>query len=475
MKLLQLLIRSLLAAWVFIYLAGSVQANVPIRISIKFILSPSGTRPATGNLNTDAEINGDVNAGNEILRNLIDELRIDLLELVDISGVSQYYTVDSNITNRDNLRTDAMNNPTLYGWRNDAINIYINGTSGGAISDFPPNNNIILANQTPASYPSVILHEIGHSLNLMHTHEGGGADGCVDTITDNANWTRDQIAQSNFGQIYANLTPAQQDQVDLVWTNVMSYHFADPQVRLSPCQMNRTSTQADSDRNRLLTKMPIYVDSGYTGGSESGRFTSPYKTLQGAVSAGGLSGKVLVLQWGDYTLSSVINDNVEMVTRFGASTVNTPVPALYTLPVDLENSKTPEVRAAIRSTQEEDNASRKVVRDEQEALKSATKAEDKATIRADAEKKKKQHSDNALIHLMEAEKFAKDQEKIAIHFELAQRYRDSNNCTEAIKYLRLVADATEQEHLKEAAELQIRLCLKELDQRPGNRSEGERR
>jgi hypothetical protein len=314
---------------------------------------------------------------------------------------------------------------------------------------------------------------MGHSLNLKHTHQFW-TDDCDDTIADDQNWTRDQIAQNNFGKVYANLTPAQQDQVDLVWTNVMSYHTTDPQVRLSPCQMKRASTQADSDRNWLLTTIPIYVDSGYTGIWESGRFTEPYKTLQGAVNAGALSGKVLVLQKGYYTLSTVINDNVEIVTRFGTSTVNAPGALLYTLPVDLENSKTPEVRAAIRAVQEEDNAARKVVKDGEEASKLATKAEDKSTIRADAEKKKRQHSNNALKHLMEAEKFAEDQEKIAIQFELAQRYRDSNNCAEAIKYFRLVADTTEQKHLQEAAVLQINLCQKKLDQQQGNRSEEEK-
>ena len=470
MKWSRLCIRSLVVAWISIFLAGAVVANVPVRISIKFILSASGTRPATGNLNTDAEINGEVNAGNTILGDLLDELRIDLLELVDISGVSQYYSAAADDTNRDNLRTDAMNNPTLYRWRNDAINIYINGVSGGAISAFPPNNNIILVNQTPASFPSTILHELGHSLNLLHTHQGGGGDGCADTIADSPSWTRDQIALNNFGQVYANLTSAQQDQVDLVWTNVMSYHFTDPQIRLSPCQMNRVTTQADSDRNWLLTRIPIYVDSGYTGGSESGRFTSPYKTLQGAVNAGGLSGKVLVLQEGYYTLSTVINDNVEMVTRFGTSTVNAPVPALYTLPVDLENSKSPEVRAAIRSVQGEDSAARGAVSDGEQASQLATKSEDKAAIRADAEKKRKQHSDNALKHLMEAEKSAENQERIAIRWELAQRYRDSNNCAEAMTYFRWVADTTEQEHLRKAALLQINLCQKKLDRQQENRS-----
>jgi len=159
MKLQQIYARAVLLAIVLILTAGAAHAYVPVRISIKFILDANGNRPATGNLNTDAEINAEFDAGIDILRNVLSEFRIYRTELVDLTGISQYYSVTANSTNRDNLRTDAINNPATYLWRNNAINVYINGGTGSAISKFPPDNDIILMNQWCGNTPSCILHE----------------------------------------------------------------------------------------------------------------------------------------------------------------------------------------------------------------------------------------------------------------------------------------------------------------------------
>ena len=41
--------------------------EVPIRVNVNFILNASDNRPATGDLNTDAEVNAQVQRANEIL------------------------------------------------------------------------------------------------------------------------------------------------------------------------------------------------------------------------------------------------------------------------------------------------------------------------------------------------------------------------------------------------------------------------
>jgi len=210
-----------------IFVAQTAFAYVPIRISIKFIVDANGGRPTTGNLNTDEEINTEVDEANRILAENFSEFRIELLELYDLSGVSQYYSTDAtanDCANVGNLRSDARSNPSTYGWRNDAINIYINGGTSSACSRFPSENDIILMNQWCGNTPTCILHELGHSLNLMHTHETccTNQDECADTISDNSGWSKDQIAQNNFGCTYANCNASQQAQVDLVFNNVMS-------------------------------------------------------------------------------------------------------------------------------------------------------------------------------------------------------------------------------------------------------------
>jgi hypothetical protein len=136
--------------FVLLFIAQSAFAYVPVRISIKFIVDANGNRPTAGHLNTDAEINTEFNEGNRILAINFSEFRLELIEFYDLTGVSQYYTANAttnNCVNVGNLRSDATSNPSTYGWRNDAINIYINGGTSSACSNFPPNNDIILMNQ----------------------------------------------------------------------------------------------------------------------------------------------------------------------------------------------------------------------------------------------------------------------------------------------------------------------------------------
>lgn len=436
-------------------------AQVPLRISIKFILDASGNRPATGNLNTDAEINTEFTSAINILARAYTEFSVDRIEFVDLSGLSQWYSTSAaTTTGRDQLRTAAIAAPATYHWRTDAINIYINGGTSSAISDFPPNNNIILMNQWCGNTPSCILHEMGHSLNLMHTHEPccTNQDACADTITDNSGWTKDQLAQNNYGCLYASCTASQKNAVDLVYNNVMSYHTDEPQLRLSPCQMDRISSQAYGDRNWIASKIPVYVNK-YVAGT-SGTFASPYMTLQGALNAGGLDNRVLVLQQGTYTTSQeLINFNqLDIVTRSGPSSFSLPGVQKYILPVELENSKNPGVSNAIKSVQNEDRSARNVDKTAAIAEANAVKAEEKAAIRADANSRAKIHHDNAIKGLLGAEQFAENNEKLAIQLELAQRYRDAGDCDNAIRFFKKVAEATDQPGLKEEALSQIGRC-----------------
>ncbi|MBW8041488.1 MAG: hypothetical protein FVQ85_16025 [Planctomycetes bacterium] len=459
--------------------ALAATAYVPVRISIKFILSSGGNRPATGNLNTDAEINGEFDWGNTILASNMSEFRIEKIQFLDLAGVSQHYNKTASSANRDALRSDAMASPGTYLWRTDAINIYINGGTGSAIGKFPPDNDIILMNQNCSNTPSCIIHEIGHNLNLMHTHQGGGADGCSDTIEDNSSWTRNQIAQNAYGKNYADCTAGEKDNVDLVFNNIMSYHTSEPQLRISTCQLGRVSTQGDSDRAWLLTRDPVYVRS--PGGLfQFGTYIFPYTTIQAAV-ASGLSNEVLVLQGGSYTEpTSVMDGSSYVVTRSSSSYVGNGC-LLYTLPTDLENSQTPEVSIAIKAVQVEDNAAREVMREaiaavetvvieEDDANKAAPEPEqdDTSPILANAEAARKVYEDNAISHLLDAEAFATGEERVAILLELAQRYKHSGDCTEAIGYFILVADNTTQPFLREKALFEANHCQEMLEKSWGS-------
>ena len=470
MKHVPVFLTYLLILLVTILLCSEADAGVPVRISIKFILDGNGNLPEGGNLNTDEEVIADYTAATDILNSQYSEFTIDVIEFVDLPGVSEWFYIPAISTDpnnkgyfRDALRAAAIADKARFLWRENAVNVYINGGTSSAISDFPPNNNIIFMNQGCANTPSCILHEMGHTLSLAHTHETTTADGdyCDDTIADNKDWTKNQVAQNNFGCLFADCTPVQQEAVALTYNNVMSYHVDEPQTRFSPCQMNRISSQCYYEQDRLLSKQPAYINpvSIYPA-YQDGSYFFPYLNLQYALDFGIPLNKVVVLQQGTHSMRETFVDPLEMITRFGPSTVVRQGAQTYMLPVNFGNSKHPKVRAAAKRVQDEDTAQRKIARNADEAEKKVSKREEKAAIRADAKARRKPHQDNAQKGLLDAEQYAEGDEKLAIQMELAQRYRDSGDCKRAVEYFTRVADTTDQPGLKQAALLQVSMCGK---------------
>ncbi|MBC8414189.1 hypothetical protein H8E50_11055 [bacterium] len=458
-----LVINVVLAAMLLISSIPDVYAEVPIRLSIKFILDANGNRPGTGNLNTDAELDEQLEVARQVYGNMLSEFRHDVIEVVDVAGISQYYNTALTTENMDDLEADAEASPALYEWRNDAINIYINGNNGSGIGSFPPDNEIIMIGQNCRD--EVVIHEVGHNLNLIHTHETFGTDNdlCADTIPDNSGWTRDQLANNNFGDVYANLTTAQKNKVDDVWSNVMSYHPS-PRNRLTACQMNRESTQAYSDRSWLLSKQPVYVKQGFGGFLKFGSPDFPYSAIDVPLNQSSIDGKVIVLMGGNYpTAISSINKNVELVTRFSSSTVEKQDSMLYELPVELDKSEKREVREAVKAAKKADKAARKAVKDAEKAAKKAEKAEDREALKKEGQLKKNVHIQSVIMNLITASQYAEGKEKMALLLEIAQRYRHSGDCENAIPYYQAVADNTVQEHLKIKAENLIVKCQKSLN------------
>jgi hypothetical protein len=433
------------------------EVSVPVRLNIRFIVDANGNRPAAGRLNTDAEIIAEFDAGNDILTGLLSEFQLQRFALSNLTGVSQWYNTECTSANYDALRAAAIAAPATYGWRSDAINIYINAGASSARSGFPPDNEMIFMNQGCTNTPSCMLHEIGHSMNLYHTHSSN--EECADTISDNSAWTRDQLSQNNFGDIYANLTAAQQAQVDMVWNNVMSYHVSMPQDLLSPCQMDRESTQGYADKGWLLAKTPIYVDYSNNTAPYNGSFINPYKNFQDALTAGGLAGKVIVVeQSSSYTMTQpVLSDAVGIMTRSGTSVIQGA--QWYTLPA-VEDSQTAAVRAAARDVQAEDTAGRGAMKAAENAAVGAATQQERDAILATGRENRERHRNNALGHLMRAEKYASGDEKLAVQFELAERYEHAGNCNRAIRYYQLVAEATDQENLTLVAQYRADNCGK---------------
>jgi len=391
--------------------AISAQGVEPrVRLSFKFILNASGNRPGTGNINTDAEIEEQLARGNQIFANLISEFRYVDTEILEVSGQSAYYSNGATDTERDQIRNAAIANPGTFFWRNNAINIYITGSSDSAISKFPPNNDIIILCQ--GVFDTTLAHEVGHSLNLSHTHSG--SETCSDTLPDNEDWTRDGIAQNAYGLNYNQLNAAQKQLVDNTWNNLMSYHDPDNRSFLTLCQMDRESAQGYTDRSWLLSKTPVYVDNG-AGGTMTGSWTQPFQSVQGAINANALNNRVLVLKTGTHAdPSSTIITDTDIVTRRGTSVCREVEPA-YRLPYDVESSTNAAVRAAVIRAQQLDR-------------------------QGDAT--------GVVAALSEAAQAATGRERDALNLEIAQRLRAMKRFTEADQFFTKVSIESDQPALR---------------------------
>jgi len=466
-------VRSLFAIAVLSMVTMAAHAYVPTRISVKFILDADGNRPASGSLNTDAEIIAEIDWASEILSGIVSELRVSDVLFVDLPGVSEYYNVDATGANRDALRADALADKATYLWDDNAVNVYINGFwAGSAISKFPPTNDIILMNQNCGNTPSCVLHELGHSLNLAHTHETAwtNGDACADTITDNSGWTRDQISQANFSKNYADLSAAQKDQVDLVWNNVMSYHTNEPQLRLSPCQMDRISDQADNDKSWLLSKVPFYVDAARANFLvKLGTWDLPFATVQEAFNAVNFSSSdVLVIEKGTHNLVTPVaasDAGVNLVPRSGTSTIKPPGRKLINNPPDLAASSSREIREAVQFVSDEDASGRKVMSNATHDMAGAKTQQERVSIEESAVAQQRRHNQNALSRLIDAERSAAmGMEQTIIQLEIAQRYRDAGDCTSAIEFFGLVEKGApaDEENLKARVRWEIEQCQKRI-------------
>jgi len=390
--------------------------ELPVRVSVNFILNSSGNRPATGSINTDAEVNAQVERANEILKENSTEYKFHLLGINEVSGQSAYYGLDSTSANRDAIRSAAQANPSTWHWRTDAINMYINGGTGSAISDFPPDNNIVLFNQN--IWDMTMMHEVGHSVYLYHTHQGP-SDYCADTLPDNEYWNRDEIASNSYGVVYAGCTPAQQALVDNTWENLMSYHDGDNRHIITPQQGDRVSDLTYDDL-WMLTDTPVYIKSAEWPTGANGSWDNPYATIQAAINAGQDNNRTLVLMSSGLHLSpySVLTNNTKLITRRGTSIIEE-MPPPYELRHDLENSTNNAVAQAVEEAQTQTRAG-----DEEGSL---------AAIRRAAE-------------------LAKGKERHALLIEIGDRLKAKDEFDEAETFYSLAAAESDQPDLKKRFE-----------------------
>lgn len=291
-----------------LFAPASARANIRLRVSVKFILDGAGQR-ASGNptndstLIADDQVRAQIRRGNDILARAGAAYQLELVEIADVSGVSQWFNVDARDTGqRLQLQNAALVNTGLYKLRGDSINIYINGNGSSGNCAIAPPDQIILIGQGGRS--TTIPHEIGHFFSLYHT-QGRFCGGCSeppapgapiignlcssepdndeigDTLPDLACWSQNQIAQRSFGRNYNALTAGESRQVDTVFFNLMSYHN-DPRDRMTAGQIDRMTDSINGPRFHVASGRTVFVDRGNPC-LRPEDLAEPFRTLAGYI------------------------------------------------------------------------------------------------------------------------------------------------------------------------------------------------
>lgn len=322
-------------------LSGTVSpaaAQLEWRVSVKFILDDGGNRPAAdGALSSDAEVQAQITTGNQILDAAGRGYRLRLTEIVDLSGVDEWFDVDV-VENKGGLEGAAEADPATYAWRTNAINIYINGHSSSGVCSFPTilGEDIIFLGQGVRD--TTILHEIGHFMNLCHTqgcicgscdpgafldecNRTPGNDEVADTLPDLECWNRDDIAQWTFSMNYSALPVGLQALVDDVFFNVMSYHGT--RDRLTNDQMDRATDASNDARVSVTNGRTRFVDLDGNALLQFGSAGLPFVSVTGGVTDAS-GGDIVLVRAGTYNETLTITKPVTLrasrgVVRIGVN------------------------------------------------------------------------------------------------------------------------------------------------------------
>lgn len=297
------------------------------RVSIKVILDADGERP-TGGLNTDVELLDAHTRANELLDTFRWPYSFEVTEIVELAGHSEWFDLPADGDTRDALEAAAEANPAGYLLRANALNVYVlNGDGGGFCQrPFDAPHIYVLGRNAGVNTP---FHESGHVFGLCHSHgcvsrgvecigsPCGGADSpptsddVADTIPDKDCWLQDEIACFNYGDVFADLTPAQQERVNDVWMNLMSYHSSGPDRRLTPDQLDILSVTSNQAYAHVGTGLAQYVG-GAPITTPNGLSMTPHASIPAALVAAELApgDDVLILRPGTYGQPLTISQSV---------------------------------------------------------------------------------------------------------------------------------------------------------------------
>jgi hypothetical protein len=330
-----------------LFLLGGAQlrADITVRVSVKYILKPDGTRPADGSIGTTAGFDAEITRGNQILATTGRGYSLQVVEYIDIrppvpggQPSDYWYNLDAR-SNRALMEGAATADQATWRWNANSINIYVNNSSSGQCSFVGAGGAITLGNDIGTG---TVLHETGHFFNLKHTHAGDygdnpstppfaasdlhDGDGLAETANDNPNISNhDQLSQALFGHVYSAATAGEKSVVDSAYENVMSYHNENT---LLSDQMDIWCDNASAGRRGFCTGRTWFVDRNCgtiisDGSSGCGIFSGPYRTVGGGVGTAN-NGDIVLIRPGTYVEPMTINKAVTLRATRGSATIGQP-------------------------------------------------------------------------------------------------------------------------------------------------------
>jgi hypothetical protein len=316
-------------------LGGSqLRADITVRLSVKFILKPDGTRPAAGVIGTAAGFDAEITRGNQILAATGRGYQLLVVEYLDIrppvpggQPSDYWFNLDAR-SNRRFIENAALADQPTWRWNANAINLYINNSGSGQCSFVGDGGAITLGNDIGTG---TVLHEVGHFFDLRHTHTGDPAcgstpppyvpadgDGLAATVPDhNCLTTR--------AALLAALPSELQAAVDTAWLNVMSYHQED---QLLDDQMDIWTFNANWLRNGFCSGRTWVVDrnSGclyHDGNSLCLLFGGPFTVVRDGVNSA-QSGDIVLIRAGNYNEPMTISRPLTLRASRGNVSIGIP-------------------------------------------------------------------------------------------------------------------------------------------------------
>lgn len=292
MKSHLLFARAVLGLLILLGSACPLRADITVRLSVKFILSPGGAYPVGGptTIGTNTGFQAEVDRGNTILAATGRGFKLQVVEYLAIQppppagAPANYWFTNAARGNRAAWEAASIADPVS--WRRNgagALNLYVNKSSSGQCSFVSTGDSISLGENIQVG---TVLHEIGHFFDLSHTHADSqnctnpppyalaDGDGLNETVPDHSCYT-------NRAALLAALPFSQQPFVDTAWLNVMSYHQED---QLLDIQMDYWTANANDARHSVCSGYTWFVAADGTDFIATGlRGGDPFATVPWAL------------------------------------------------------------------------------------------------------------------------------------------------------------------------------------------------